>query len=387
MRLQNAASDLTVESLEKSFGDVLAADDVSFEVRPGEFFSLLGPSGCGKTTTLRLVAGFEKPDSGRILLGGADVTATSPNRRKVNTVFQQYALFPHMKVEENVAFGLKQAKVPKQELETRLDQALDTVRLTELRERYPRELSGGQQQRVALARALINEPEVLLLDEPLAALDLKLRRAMQGELTKLQERVGVSFLYVTHDQGEALTLSDRIAVMNAGRVLQIGTPQEVYERPHTRFVADFIGDSNFFEGHVEDIGETVTVNTSFGLRLRCNPTSWAKPGDKVAVAVRPENVEAASDAENTLTGTLRRVVYLGDLLQFHIDVPAYGELIMQRQNDSAGVSQWQVGEELTLGWSEASSLLLIDDEVATSKGEELFEWSESEAVAGARRRS
>ena len=335
--LQNAIADLTVESLKKSFGDVTAADDVSFDVQPGEFFSLLGPSGCGKTTTLRLVAGFEQPDSGRILLGGTDVTATPPNRRKVNTVFQQYALFPHMKVEDNVAFGLRQARVPKQDLGARLDRALETVRLTELSQRYPRELSGGQQQRVALARALINEPEVLLLDEPLAALDLKLRKAMQSELKKLQERVGVSFLYVTHDQGEALTLSDRIAVMNAGRVLQIGTPQEVYERPHTRFVADFIGDSNFFEGQVDEVGSSVTVETTFGFRVRCTPTSWAKRGDKVAVAVRPENVDVTSAAENTLTGTLGRVVYLGDLLQFHINVPGYGELVMQRQNDPAAV--------------------------------------------------
>jgi spermidine/putrescine transport system ATP-binding protein len=385
--LQSIVSSLTCDSLKKSFGDVVAVDDVSFEVRPGEFFSLLGPSGCGKTTTLRLVAGFEQPDSGRILLGEEDVTATAPHRRKVNTVFQQYALFPHMKVEDNVAFGLKQAKVGKDELRSRLDQALDTVRLAELRERYPRELSGGQQQRVALARALINEPEVLLLDEPLAALDLKLRKAMQGELTNLQERVGVSFLYVTHDQGEALTLSDRIAVMNAGRVLQIGTPKEVYERPLTRFVADFIGDSNFFEGQIEDVGDAVTVSTTGGLSVRCGPTDWAERGDKVAVAVRPENVDLTTAAHNTVSGTLARVVYLGDLLQFHVRVAGHGDFVIQKQNDASSSDQWRIGEEVTVGWSEQSSLLLIDDEAATTDTEELIEWSQSEEVSVARRRA
>ena len=206
--------------MSKGFGDVRAVDEVSFQLAQGEFYSLLGPSGCGKTTTLRLIAGFERPDSGRILLRGDDITSLSPNKRNVNTVFQQYALFPHLTVADNVAYGLKQRRMPKDEAARRLDEVLATVRLKELRDRHPRQLSGGQQQRVALARALINEPAVLLLDEPLAALDLKLRKAMQGELKKLQERVGVTFLYVTHDQEEALTLSDRIAVMNHGRILQ-----------------------------------------------------------------------------------------------------------------------------------------------------------------------
>ena len=225
MTLRDAVPDLVLEGVSKAYGNVEAVDRISLEVRRGQFYSLLGPSGCGKTTTLRLVAGFERADSGRILLAGEDITRTPPNRRRVNTVFQNYALFPHLSVEDNVSYGLRQTKLGREETRARLNEALRTVRLENLRARHPRELSGGQQQRVALARALINKPAVLLLDEPLAALDLKLRKAMQRELKKLQERVGVAFLYVTHDQEEALTLSDRIAVMNDGRLLQEGGPR------------------------------------------------------------------------------------------------------------------------------------------------------------------
>jgi spermidine/putrescine transport system ATP-binding protein len=359
-------ADLAVEGVSKSFGAVAAVDDVSFALQRGEFYSLLGPSGCGKTTTLRLVAGFEKPDAGRILLRGEDVAQRPPNHRNVNTVFQHYALFPHLSVEANVAYGLKQRKLPKDEVSERLERALDTVRLTELRARHPRELSGGQQQRVALARALINEPAVLLLDEPLAALDLKLRKAMQGELKKLQERVGVTFLYVTHDQEEALTLSDRIAVMSGGRILQEGRPDEIYERPRTRFVADFIGQSNFLEGTVTDVSPSGTVVTeaSGGHVLRCAPATWASDGDPVVVAVRPEKVgPSTASGPNRLEGTLVRTTYLGDLVQYHVLLPGGAELVCQRQNERDDpASAWRIGERVELSFGSESALVLPADE-------------------------
>ncbi|MEA2447332.1 MAG: spermidine/putrescine transport system ATP-binding protein [Actinomycetota bacterium] len=358
--------DLRLENVAKGFGDVRAVDGISLEVGRGEFFSLLGPSGCGKTTTLRLVAGFEQPDEGRILIAGEDVTGVPPNKRKVNTVFQHYALFPHLNVEDNVAYGLKQSRTAGAELGSRLDEALRTVRLDELRKRKPRELSGGQQQRVALARALINEPTVLLLDEPLAALDLKLRKAMQQELKKLQERVGITFIYVTHDQEEALTLSDRIAVMNNGRILQLGSPSEIYERPRTRFVADFIGQTNFFEGIVEsEQGDVVIVRASDGIELRCARTDFVTPGQNVAVSVRPEKIAPAngSPAPNVLEGTLIRRTYLGDLQQHHVLLNGGRELTVQRQNDPEDpAARWQIGERVKVSWDAASSLLLeLDD--------------------------
>jgi spermidine/putrescine transport system ATP-binding protein len=342
-------------------------DGVSFSVRRGEFYSLLGPSGCGKTTTLRLVAGFERPDHGRILLRGEDVADRPPNRRNVNTVFQHYALFPHLTVRENVGYGLKQARVSKSEAEARLARALGTVRLEGLADRHPRELSGGQQQRVALARSLINEPAVLLLDEPLAALDLKLRKAMQGELTKLQERVGITFLYVTHDQEEALTLSGRIAVMNGGRILQEGTPQEIYERPTSKFVADFIGQTNFFEGRVEETGEETIVRAD-DLVIRCARAPWARSGMEVAVAVRPENLIPANGSApgaNLVTGTLARRTYLGDLVQYHLTLPGGREVVCQRQNDPEdAAARWAVGGPVQVAWTPESALVVRDEAVA-----------------------
>ena len=353
-----------LEGVSKAFGAVAAVDAVSLRVRPGEFYSLLGPSGCGKTTTLRLIAGFESPDAGHIMLGDSDIAALPPNRRQVNTVFQHYALFPHMTVEDNVAYGLKQKRVPAAELARKLDDALQMVQLEALRRRYPRELSGGQQQRVALARALINEPAVLLLDEPLAALDLKLRRAMQQELKKLQERVGISFVYVTHDQEEALTLSDRIAVMNAGKLLQEGTPSEIYERPLTRFVADFIGDTNLFSGVVQAADDEIVVRVDEqGTVLRCRAAEGFAAGDQVIVSVRPEAVTAATEGiENVVHGTLARTIYLGDLLHHHIELGDGSELMMQTQNDPGSPSGgWRVGERVTVGWQRRDCLVLVDD--------------------------
>lgn len=360
----NEASSLVLEGLTKSFRDVRAVDDLSLQVRPGEFYSLLGPSGCGKTTTLRMVAGFEQPDRGRIVLDGKDITGLPPNKRKVNTVFQHYALFPHLTVEDNVAYGLRHESLDRAVELDRLEQALVRVRLGDLRTRYPRQLSGGQQQRVALARALIKEPTVLLLDEPLAALDLKLRKAMQQELKKLQERVGIAFVYVTHDQEEALTLSDRIAVMDRGVLLQEGPPEEIYERPSTRFVADFIGQTNFIEGVVEDAGDPLLVcEVLSGVLLRCAPRSGLRAGMTVTVAVRPERIRPATDGSvNVIQGRLTSSTYLGDIVQY---VVAFGstELLVQRPNDPDEPARaWTVGDDVRLGWEQSSSLVLTDDE-------------------------
>jgi spermidine/putrescine transport system ATP-binding protein len=253
----------------KRFGEIRAVDHVSLQIRDGEFFSLLGPSGCGKTTTLRMIAGFEYPTSGQVRIHGREMATTPPYQRPVNTVFQSYALFPHMTVTENVAFGLEMKRIPKAEVGPRVQEALEMVRLGGFAGRHPRQMSGGQQQRVALARALVNRPEVLLLDEPLGALDQKLRKELQLELKSLQRRVGVTFIFVTHDQEEALTMSDRIAVMSLGKVLQVGTPTEIYERPTCKFVADFIGETNFIDGTVvENGGDYATIATPEGLRLR-----------------------------------------------------------------------------------------------------------------------
>ena len=364
VELRASRGDLTLDSVSRTFEDVRAVDEVSLEVSHGEFFSLLGPSGCGKTTTLRLIAGFEVPDAGRIALSGLDITRQPPNRRRVNTVFQHYALFPHMTVENNVAYGLKYESLDKEERRVRLERGLSTVRLQELRKRFPRELSGGQQQRVALARALVKEPAVLLLDEPLAALDLKLRKAMQTELKRLQERVGITFVYVTHDQEEALTLSDRIAVMNAGRVLQVGTPSDVYERPASRFVADFIGDSNFFVGTVEATGPPVVVRTSKAFILRCTASTRVERGMSVVVAVRPEQIEIASSDEgsedNSIDGVIARRTYLGDLIQYHVEVAGELDVRVQRQNKFQQHA-FEAGERVSLRWPLNASLAMADE--------------------------
>ncbi|HEX2069894.1 MAG TPA: ABC transporter ATP-binding protein, partial [Actinomycetota bacterium] len=301
-------------------------------------------------------------------------------------------LFPHLTVEENVAYGLKQKKVPKHELQERLSQALATVRLTELRTRKPRELSGGQQQRVALARALVNEPTVLLLDEPLAALDQKLRKAMQQELKKLQERVGISFLYVTHDQEEALTLSDRLAVMSDGRILQEGTPDQIYERPTSRFVADFIGQSNFFSGTVKGTDDGNVMVDASGLVLRCSPTPWSRPGTSVLVSIRPEKIRPASpDAMgadgrvNVVTGRLTRRTYLGDLVRYHVELTGGVEVMVQRQNEQGDpASEWMVGADVDIAWDAESAALLPDEGDAIANEEDMRLVAENEMESPAR---
>jgi spermidine/putrescine transport system ATP-binding protein len=316
---------VVLDGLTKRFDGVAAVDTVSVVVESGEFFSLLGPSGCGKTTTLRMIAGFERPDEGRIVIGDTDVTETPPHRRPVNTVFQSYALFPHLTVEQNVAFGLRFTKIPRDEARRRVGELLELVHLAGLGGRRPHQLSGGQQQRVALARALVLSPSVLLLDEPLGALDAKLRRELQVELKSLQREVGITFVYVTHDQEEALTMSDRLAVMHGGRIQQLGAPREVYEEPGTAFVADFLGVSNLMVGASAG-GGRVTVD---GIELEAHQGDLAVTGD-VRVTIRPERLEiepAATSGANRMRATVGELVYLGSTTQVLVRTAAGAPLV------------------------------------------------------------
>ena len=312
------------DGVRKQFSAVAAVEHVSLDIFPGEFFALLGPSGCGKTTLLRLLAGLDAPDEGRILLDGKDIALVPPYRRPINMMFQNYALFPHLTVEGNVAFGLKQEGLAKSEITTRVEEMLALVRLEGLAKRKPHQLSGGQRQRVALARSLVKRPRVLLLDEPLAALDKKLRGETQYELMQLQGRLGLTFVIVTHDQQEAMTVADRIGVMDHGRLIQVATPPEIYERPNSRWVADFIGEVNLIEGRVVDVGasETVIASVAAG-RLRALSPTDAKPGDAVWVALRPEKVRIAhapppTDGDNCVAGQVGNIGYLGDLSVYKV---------------------------------------------------------------------
>jgi spermidine/putrescine transport system ATP-binding protein len=321
---------------------VRAVEHVDLRIAEGEFFSLLGPSGCGKTTTLRMVAGFEEPSAGRILLHGRDMVGVPPFRRDVNMVFQQYALFPHMDVFENVAFGLRRKKVDKGEIKRRVAEALSLVELEGRETRKPRQLSGGQQQRVALARALVNRPRALLLDEPLGALDLKLRQAMQLELKRIQREVGITFVYVTHDQEEALTMSDRLVVMNAGRIEQLGNPRELYEHPATRFVANFIGTSNILTGRLERRGDTwALAGLGPDERVLVGDAGPAQPGQEVELAVRPEKVVLRAEQDPpppgqcALRGRVTEIVYLGTSTQYRTVTDGGQAVAVYRQNTSA----------------------------------------------------
>ncbi len=334
VELAQEAAALQLEGVTKRYGEVLAVDQLDLRIAPGEFFALLGPSGCGKTTTLRAMAGFVTPDAGRIYLGGNDVTNVPPFRRDVNLVFQDYALFPHLNLRDNVAFSLKIKRVGRRERRRQADKMLERVALAGLGGRRPKEISGGQQQRVALARALINHPRVLLLDEPLGALDLKLRRTMQLELKAIQRDAGISFVHVTHDQEEALAMADRIAVMNAGRALQIGSPTEIYDFPADRFVADFIGESSFLAGVAESGGEIVRFQLRSGERILTLP---GLAGNKAAVAmVRPQHVELfagelppAVKDWNSVTATVTAVEYGGSDIHYFL-ITTDGDHLMSR---------------------------------------------------------
>jgi spermidine/putrescine transport system ATP-binding protein len=316
---------IELRGLSVRYKALAALDGIDLEIRQGEFFSLLGPSGCGKTTTLNIIGGFIEPDEGEVRIDGKVVNRIPPYRRPVNTVFQSYALFPHMTVAQNVGFGLRMAGVPAAEIERRAREALGLVSLADFGSRRPDQLSGGQQQRVALARALVNRPSVLLLDEPLGALDLKLRKQMQAELTRIQREVGITFIYVTHDQDEAMTMSDRIAVMNRGRVVQVGTPQEIYERPSSLFVADFIGASNVFSGQVvQSAGPWSLIRLDSGHVVRVPASTLHLKGSQVRVVVRPDHMSladksSASPEFNEITGAIRKVSFLGTHHQYAID--------------------------------------------------------------------
>jgi putative spermidine/putrescine transport system ATP-binding protein len=337
----DAASAVSLEDVVKRFGDVVAVDGVTLDVSAGEFFSLLGPSGSGKTTCLRMIAGFEQPTSGRILLGTRDVSDLPPFERDVNTVFQDYALFPHMTVAQNVAYGLMVRKTPKDERNTRVAEALEMVRLQQMGNRKPGQLSGGQRQRVALARSLVMRPNVLLLDEPLGALDLKLRQAMQIELKEIQQEVGLTFIYVTHDQEEALTMSDRLAVFNQGKVEQVGSPAEVYEMPATAFVAGFIGVSNVLDG------EAATRITGSDHAFTIRP-------EKIAIVPRDAEVR---ESQCTATGRVREVVYLGAITRYIVELDEGGELVVMQQNlETSSMEALQVrGKAVRLRWDRSNN--------------------------------
>jgi spermidine/putrescine transport system ATP-binding protein len=342
----------------KQFDDVVAVDSVDLTIEDGEFFSLLGPSGCGKTTTLRMIAGFEFPTQGSIRIHGAEMGLMPPNERPVNTVFQSYALFPHMTVFENVAFGLEMQKVSKADVESRVRRVLDQVQLAQRADARPSQLSGGMQQRVALARALVNEPEVLLLDEPLGALDLKLRQNMQYELKDLQARVGITFVYVTHDQEEALTMSDRIGVMSQGQLLQVGDSEEIYENPTSRFVADFIGDINIIDAEVKGSGVASLSNGS-EVRIRDgHPASGP-----IALTLRPERLalhrrgDITPSGRNEMNARVTRRTYYGDAFYYDVDA-GLGEVLDVKEENRPEVGRHEVGDEVVVSWSvEAANLV------------------------------
>jgi ABC-type Fe3+/spermidine/putrescine transport system ATPase subunit len=346
---------VSLRGVSKSFGGVTAVRDVSLDVAPGEFLTLLGPSGCGKTTLLRLVAGLESPDSGRVLLGERDVTADPPHRRPVNTVFQHYALFPHRDVAGNVAFGLEMAGRPRIEIADRVTRALEMVRLSGMERRRIDQLSGGQRQRVALARAVVLEPEVLLLDEPMSALDRKLREEMRTEVQSLHRRLGTTFVFVTHDQEEALALSDRVAVMNEGRIEQIGSPAEIYDAPRTRFVAEFLAVRNLLEAEVQEAdGTGARVRTEGGLVLRSAGEGFV-PGAQVWVGVRPERMRFDGPGENRVAGVLEDRLFLGDRSEWRVRA---GGVVLTVAESGTGAGRRR-GDEVTVTF-EADALLRLD---------------------------
>lgn len=363
-RVESNSATVQVTNFTKKYGDVTAVEDISFEVHEGEFFSLVGPSGCGKTTTLRTIAGFQHPTEGSIHLKGEDVTGTAPSGRDTAMVFQGYALFPHKSVGENVGFGLKMENVPKSEREERVSEILELVDLGGYEDRSPDALSGGQQQRVALARALVMEPSVLLLDEPLSNLDLKLRKKMRVELKEIQNELGITTIYVTHDQEEALSMSDRVLVMNEGQSEQVASPSEIYNRPQNRFVADFIGDSNFLSGTVDN-----TSNGHVNVKLDSNdivsvaenrvvPDSLT-PGDQVYITLRPEEIDVVTDhnSDNVIKGTISTMIFLGKTTQFHIDAGANGDLVVE-MSGLKGQRSLEKGDTVDLTWSPDNALII-----------------------------
>ena len=354
-------SDVELQQLSKSFGSTVAVDSIDVRVDKGEFFSLLGPSGCGKTTTLRMVAGFVKPSSGEIRIGGKNVTALPPERRGIGIVFQNYAIFPHMHVYDNIAFGLRMRKMPQSEIGRRVGSALDQVGLSGYAARYQRQLSGGEQQRVALARVLVTEPNILLLDEPLSALDKKLREEMKYWIKELQNSLGITTIYVTHDQGEALTMSDRIAVMEGGAIMQIGTPREIYEHPLNRFVTEFIGESNILQVRVAG-------RDGASCRLALGPDTFDAParegigeGAEVSLAIRPEQVLLGDEADGApvrLRAKVRDVSYQGAIIRYRLDL--HGQELIAEVPNRGGRAVFGPNEEVEIAWPSVASEILAD---------------------------
>ncbi len=367
--LQPSVAAVELVNVTKMFGEFTAVADMVLEIRDGEFFSLLGPSGCGKTTTLRMIAGFTQPTLGEIYIHSQPVAGIPPFKRPVNTVFQNYALFPHMTVFQNVAFGLEMKKVKKQDVERRVNDVLALVQLPRFRERQPKQLSGGQQQRVALARALVNQPEVLLLDEPLGALDLKLRKAMQLELKQIQAEVGITFVYVTHDQEEALTMSDRIAVMDAGVVQQVGSPRAIYEHPHNRFVADFIGETNFIEGKVLELGEIPTIDLG---DLPVQGTADGRVltvGQNITLAIRPEKISLYTPGDETVSkngggmvdGRVREAIYIGTDTRYRVLLANDASIFVRIQNfGSRYDTTFDIGSKVRVQWAAENAQILTE---------------------------
>ncbi|WP_397541930.1 polyamine ABC transporter ATP-binding protein [Roseovarius salis] len=357
---------IEIGNVSKVFGEganaFTALDDVSITIESNEFFTLLGPSGCGKTTILRVIAGFTDPTSGRVLLDGEDLLKKPPYTRPVNTVFQSYALFPHMTVAENIAFGLEMLGKPKAEISSTVDEMLALVRMTEMADRKTSQISGGQQQRVALARALAPRPRVLLLDEPLSALDFKLRKDMQLELKRLQSETGITFVFVTHDQEEALTMSDRMAVMNAGKIRQVGGPREIYDHPAERFVADFIGDTNFLDAELLGTqGEAAQIRLASGAETRARAAQGAQgAGGQVTIAVRPEHARLDDIDGALLPGTLENIVYFGTDTHYHVTLDAGGKFVIRQQNQPDAQQTHATGDRVGVSFAPGIGQVLKD---------------------------
>jgi spermidine/putrescine ABC transporter ATP-binding subunit len=353
---------LELDGLTKTYGEERVVDSVSAAIRPGEFFSLLGPSGSGKTTTLMMIAGFAAPDAGTIRVDGADISRLPPQRRGLGMVFQNYAIFPHLNVFENVAFPLRARHVPKAELTQRVRAALDLVRLDRFAERFARQLSGGQQQRVAIARAIVFHPDIVLMDEPLGALDKNLRYEMQVEIKEIQQRLGMTVIYVTHDQEEAMNMSDRIAIMNHGRIAQLGPPVEIYERPASAFVGRFLGEANLIAGAIERIeGDEAVLRTADGFTFRARLDGAASAGAAASLFVRPEKLALGpTAADNQVQGTVRRRSFLGNIVRTVVDTGPSTQLTIDQQNHGAIGDGIDVGTRVAVGWSAAHSVILLD---------------------------
>lgn len=347
---------LELRNIKKSFGETEVLNGISLSIEKGEFITFLGASGCGKTTTLRIIAGLERPEAGSVILEGKDVTELQPNQRDVNTVFQNYALFPHMNVEANVGYGLKIKKMPKAEIKEKVSKMLELVQLEGYEKRMPSELSGGQKQRVAIARALVNSPKLLLLDEPLGALDLKLRRAMQTELKRLQKKLGITFLYITHDQEEAINMSDRIVVMREGKFEQIGTPDEIYNHPKTAYVADFVGNANILSGTAEEIGEEEMKVRIEGRLMRSELMPGVKKGEEIFLAVRRENLKVCEECKEGLDAVVQDKSFNAGQLHMTLRLNSGKELVASRYGMD---SELVPGQKVCVGWSREHAVPVI----------------------------